>query len=68
MKEKVVGEGMFFVDDTKKEVTVDKGGDIQMSLHAEDVEPNEVAAQKGVSVKGFKLDKEVEQEKMSVKP
>ena len=51
------------VDDTKREVTADKRGEMEISCNAEDVESKEVSAEKDPSVKEVKLDKEAEQEK-----
>ena len=50
---------MFPVDDTKKEVTVDKREEMQISCHAEDVKSKGVAAEEDASAKGVKFDKKM---------
>ena len=67
--EKTEVEKIFFsecrisVYDAKKEMTVDKGGEIQISHHTGDVKSIKVAAEKDTSVKGIVLDKEAKLEK-----
>ena len=39
-------------------MTIDKGGEIQTPCHAKDVESKEATAEKDVSIKGVKLDKQ----------
>ena len=63
MGEKDISEATIPVDDTKRQVAVDKREEMQIPYHAKDVKSNKVAAENNISAKEVELEKEAEQEK-----